>query len=593
MLQVNQLKLPVEHTKADVKRKIEKELELKRIFKDTPNFSYKILKRSIDARKKPEIYYIYSVLVSFNNKLDLDGLYISDLNKNKNYDNEQTLRLENQILKKSHSKNILKYNINSYDYRDEVNTEALTGISKEDGFIPPVIIGEGPCGLFAGLIIAKAGLNPVIIERGAKVDKRVEKVNNFWVTGSNDSETNVQFGEGGAGTFSDGKLNTLVKDKTGKNQFVLDTFVRYGANSEVSFDSKPHVGTDVLMTVVKNIREQITSLGGTVINECKLTDLVVENSKITSIIVDNFSGETVSIKKYGNKQLSITPGVNEIQVSDVVLAIGHSARDTFVKLHDLGIDIEQKNFAIGIRIQHPQKMIDDSQYGKGHSIKLPPSPYKVTNHTSNGRDVFSFCMCPGGYVVNASSIEGQTCINGMSYSDRASENANSALIVAVDRSDFNSDDSLAGMELQNKMEKTAYEIGEGKIPVQLFKDYKEGKISSSFGSVNPMFKGETHFANLREIFPEEINLAIIESIEKFGYNIEGFDCKDAILAAVESRTSSPIRITRDEKFESNIKGIYPAGEGAGYAGGIMSAAMDGIKVADVIIDKYIERRKVK
>lgn len=563
MIQVNQIKLSVEHTEADLKKKIEKELELRRIFKDMPSFEFKILRKSVDARKKPEIYYIYSLGVTFEKKA------------------------EQIILKKCRSKNISLYNQVKYVPRTKETIGEIRSTNNKN-IKSPVIIGEGPCGLFAGLVLAEAGFRPIIFERGEEVGKRVDKVEDFWVTGSIDANTNVQYGEGGAGTFSDGKLNTLVKDKTGKNQFVLDTFVKFGANKAVAYDAKPHVGTDVLQTVVTNIRNRINELGGTVIHSCVLTDIVIESNAVKTVVVDNLNGCDIKYFDLAYDEKILEPGINEVEVDNVVLAIGHSARDTFKKLYDLGINIEQKNFAVGIRIQHSQKMIDDSQYGKGHSKKLPPSPYKVTNHTSNGRDVFSFCMCPGGYVVNASSKDGHLCVNGMSYSDRASENANSALIVAIDRNDFPDDSPLAGMYLQEKLEKTAFDIGKGKIPVQLFKDYKDGIISKSFGDINPVFKGHTNFANLQDIFPDEINKAIIESIEKFGYTIEGFDNEDAILAAVESRTSSPIRITRDNNLESNIKGVYPAGEGAGYAGGIMSAAMDGIRVADAIIDKLIE-----
>ena len=321
-----------------------------------------------------------------------------------------------------------------------------------------------------------------------------------------------------------------------------------------------------------------------------MTEPVMKNGKIVGVYVDNLSGEEIKLTHELASDDSyidtIKCGLNYISTDDLVLSIGHSARDTFEMLYDKGIFIEQKNFAVGIRIQHKQSTIDDSRYGKGHEDVLPPSPYKVTNHTSNARDVFSFCMCPGGYVVNASSKNGYLCVNGMSYSDRASENANSALICAIDRNDFESDHPLAGMRLQEELEKKAYEEGKGKIPVQLFSDYKNSVKSDKFKSINPMFKGKTEFANIRNILPDSINKAIIESIDKFSYTIEGFDDDDAIIAAVESRTSSPVRIKRDENLESNIKGLYPCGEGAGYAGGIMSAAMDGIRVADKIIDKY-------
>lgn len=563
MIKISQLKADINYTDEYLKKKIEKELSLKHIFNDVPDFTYKILRRSIDARKKPDIFYVFSLAIDFNNTNSKD--------------------FDSIILKKCKNRNISKYDENEYIPRLNIN---LNEAYKKR----PVIIGEGPCGLFAGLILARAGLKPVIFERGDKVDKRVDKVRDFWLTGSIDENTNVQYGEGGAGTFSDGKLNTLVKDKSGKNRFVLETFVEYGANKQCAFDAHPHVGTDVLREVVTNIRNEINRLNGQIIHLCKMTELVIENDKIIGLYVDNLSGEEIKLTHKLSSDNSyidtIKCGLNYISTDDLVLSIGHSARDTFEMLYEKGVYIEQKNFAIGLRIQHKQSTIDNSQYGNGHDDKLPPSPYKVTNHTSNGRDVFSFCMCPGGYVVNASSKNGYLCVNGMSYSDRASENANSALICAIDRDDFESDHPLAGMRLQEELEKKAYEEGKGKIPVQLFSDYKNSVKSDKFKSINPMFKGNTEFANIRNILPDSINKAIIESIDKFGYTIEGFDDDDAIIAAVESRTSSPVRIKRDENLESNIKGLYPCGEGAGYAGGIMSAAMDGIKVADKIIDKY-------
>lgn len=576
MIQISQVKLPVEHNKKDLEHKIVKELELRHIFKDMPSFDYKIIRKSIDARKKPEIYYIYTLAADFK-------------------PNHEEI-----ILKKCRNKNVSKYNPSIYISRTASDIEievanrikeynkneipGLAGIKKP----APVIIGEGPAGLFAGLILARAGLMPIIFERGDNVDNRVDKVENFWLTGSIDEETNVQYGEGGAGTFSDGKLNTLVKDKTGKNQFVLDTLVKFGAKENIAYDAKPHVGTDVLRTVVRNIREEIISLGGSVHHLCKMTDLVIEDGAVKAVIVENTSDKTIVSDNIDKIQGKLAKNQIAIKTDDVILALGHSARDTFEKLDMSGVEIIQKNFAIGIRIQHLQSVINDSQYGSDHSSKLPPAPYKVTNHTGNGRDVFSFCMCPGGYVVNASSKKGYTCVNGMSYSDRGSKCANSALIVAIDRNDFPDDSNLSGMRLQERIEKKAFEIGNGAIPIQLFGDFKNNKVTESFGTIEPMFKGETRFANLREIFPDSINEAIVESIEKFGYTIEGFDDNDAVLAAVESRTSSPIRIVRDGSLQSNIKGLYPCGEGAGYAGGIMSAAMDGIKVADAIIDKYIE-----
>ena len=555
LLQISQMKLSVDHTEADIKNKIIKELELRRIFKDMPYFEYKIIRRSIDARKKPEIYYIYSVTVLF-----------------------KTEDIETTVLKKCRNKNVNIYTKSKYIPNENINHTCKKR---------PVIVGEGPAGLFCGLILAKAGLAPIILERGDKVEKRVEKVENFWLTGSVDENTNVQFGEGGAGTFSDGKLNTLVKDKSGMNQYVLDTFVEHGANPECSYDNKPHVGTDVLRDVVVNIRKEIINLGGNVLHLCKMTGLVGDSAGLKGAVVENMSGNNGILDAFEENIKRNEDDSYEILTDDLVLAVGHSARDTFDMLYQKGIEIEQKNFAIGVRIQHPQSMIDDSQYGEGHSDLLPPATYKVTNHTSNNRDVFSFCMCPGGYVVNASSLPGHVCVNGMSYSDRGSVNANSALICAIDRKDFGSDHPLSGMYLQEKLEMAAYNAANGNVPIQLFKDFCEKKTSEGFGHVEPTFKGNVEFANLWDILPEEICKALIESINKFGYTIEGFDDSDAILAAVESRTSSPIKIKRDENMQSSLKGLYPCGEGAGYAGGITSAAADGIRVAEAIIKKYM------
>ena len=551
MLKISQLKLPVQHTKRDIENKIIKDLRLRSVFQgEIPVYTYKILRRSIDARRKPDIFYVYNISVDFKSE-----------------------KLEKQILSRCKNDNVSVYVKNEYQLPEMGNTELKHS---------PIIVGEGPAGLFSGLLLARKGYKPIIIERGSNVQKRVKIVEDFWTSGQINEKCNVQFGEGGAGTFSDGKLNTVVKDPSGKNQFVLDTFVEFGAKKEVSFDAKPHVGTDALLNVVEGIRKEIIKLGGRVLFDCLVTDLVINDNRIKGVIVDNYS-DTDYILEEG---YTVNRGVSEIASDIVILAVGHSARDTFrmLKLHD--VEMTQKNFAVGLRVQHPQKMIDDIQYGLNHSDVLPPADYKLTNKASNGKSVYSFCMCPGGFVVNASSFNGMTAINGMSYSERSAENANSALIVNVDKTDFDSDDVFAGLEFQEKLEKKAYEIGKGKIPVQCYGDYKSDKATISFDGVNPAFKGEFMFANLRELFSDCINDAIIESMSKFGYTMKGFDRDDAIFAGIESRTSSPVRIVRDESFESNIKGLYPCGEGAGYAGGITSACIDGIKIAEAIIMKY-------
>ncbi|MCD8217697.1 MAG: hypothetical protein LUD01_06580, partial [Clostridiales bacterium] len=425
-------------------------------------------------------------------------------------------------------------------------------------------------------------------------------------------DSNVQFGEGGAGTFSDGKLNTLVKDKKGRNRFVLETFVSCGAPEDILYVGKPHIGTDILRTVVSNMRKEIIRMGGNFSFSSKVTDIVITDGKLSALIIND---------------------EQQIPVSAAVLAIGHSARDTFSVLHRHLVSMEAKSFAVGFRVEHPQDMIDISQYGNiAKRSFLPPAPYKLTYQAANGRSVYSFCMCPGGYVVNASSEECHLAVNGMSYRARDSKNANSAVVVSVTPADFpNPDDPLSGIAFQRALEKKAWQAGKGKIPQQKFGEYKAlcsgagkgekddvfmfGDIEASHpddteangipmsddrkaGTEDAMcsYKGIADFsscvkgaslqADLRGILPDELQTAFIEGMHAFGEKIAGFDRPDTILSAVESRTSSPVRIVRDGTFQSNIRGLYPCGEGAGYAGGITSAAMDGLKVAEAIMRYY-------
>ena len=430
----------------------------------------------------------------------------------------------------------------------------------------------GPAGLFCGLALARKGYRPILLERGEDVDTRTERVAKFWKTGELNPSSNVQFGEGGAGTFSDGKLNTLVKDTFGRNREVLRILTEFGADPSICYANKPHIGTDVLSHIVKSIRKEIESLGGQVRFLSQVTDFEITEGKLTAVTVNN---------------------TERIPVQAAVAAIGHSARDTFETLYGKQVSMEAKPFAVGFRIQHPQTMINESQYGMAECKELGPASYKLTAQTSYGRGVYSFCMCPGGYVVNASSEEKRLAVNGMSYHDRAGENANSALIVTVNPEDFSHDikgreevHPLAGIHFQRELEEKAYEAGNGKIPVQLYGDFKDGKISEKFGKVHPAFCGEYQFADLRKILTNELSEAFIEGMESFRKKIKGFDRPDAILAGVESRTSSPVRIPRGETLESSVRGLYPCGEGAGYAGGITSAAMDGLKVAEELIRRY-------
>lgn len=528
MIRINQLKLAVTHTPEELLEKIAKTLRIS----GQQIAGFKIIKQSIDARKKPQIFYVYTVDVDVN----------------------QTT--EKQILKKSKSSQVTKTAEKHY-------------VFEANGTRPlkqrPVIVGSGPAGLFCAYMLATHGYKPLLLERGASVEERIRDVEEFWQTGHLNTASNVQFGEGGAGTFSDGKLNTLVKDTFGRNQQVLKIFAEHGAPAEICYVNKPHIGTDILADVVKNMREAIINNGGEVRFHSQVTDFLIENNRLQGIIVNE---------------------KEEIACNVLVLAIGHSARDTFETLYQKQIPMEAKSFAVGVRIEHKQALINYSQYGMEECPALPSASYKVAAQLDNGRGVYSFCMCPGGYVVNASSEEQRLAVNGMSYHSRNGENANSAIIVTVTPNDFESPNPLAGVEFQRQLEERAYKLAGGKIPVQLYKDFCENKISPAFGSVTPSMKGAYAFANVRSIFPEEIALSIEKGIEKFNDKICGFSQEGAVLSGVESRTSSPLRILRDEQLESAVKGIYPCGEGAGYAGGITSAAMDGIKIAEKIAAFY-------
>ena len=526
MIRINQIKLPVEHDESMLYQKIEKILKIRR----SQIMQMQIVKKSIDARKKPDLQIVYSVNITAEN--------------------------EAAILKKCKDKNVMAICPKHYCL-PEKGSSPLTE--------RPVIIGAGPAGLFAAYLLAMEGYRPHVIERGKTVEERTEDVLNFWNTGILDTASNVQFGEGGAGTFSDGKLNTLVKDPSGRNQFVLETFVKFGAPEQILYENKPHIGTDILSEVIAAMRKEIIRLGGSFSFKTCLTGFKINNDAITSIELDH--------KEW-------------IPASVCVLALGHSARDTFEMLSQTPLSMEPKSFAVGFRVEHPQQFINETQYGEKYHDKLDAAPYKVTANLPNGRGVYSFCMCPGGYVVNASSEENRLAVNGMSYSDRGSSNANSAIIVSVTPEDFNGNDALCGVRFQRDLEAKAYALGNGKIPQQLFKDYCDNKASTGYGDFSSETKGANTFTNLRGLLTKDMEQSFIDGMHSFAHHIPGFDRDDAILSGIESRTSSPIRMNRDKTFQSNISGIYPCGEGAGYAGGITSAAMDGMKVAEAIIQKY-------
>ncbi len=546
MIRVNQLKLPVEHKQEDLKKKAARALRI------TPEQieRLEIRRRSLDGRKKPELFYSYTVDI-------------------------KTAR-EEQVLHRAK-------NSQAAICREKPYTFPKPG--EEKLFSPPVIAGAGPAGLFAGLMLARAGYRPVILERGEDVDSRRKRVDEFWKTGNLDVRSNVQFGEGGAGTFSDGKLNTLVKDPLMRNRLVLEIFCEFGADPSILYDSKPHIGTDVLSGIVKAMRQEIVRLGGQVRFCCQVTDLVTEGGQICGVKVRQQERKPDENTEE-NEDDKLQEKEEFLPAQAVILAVGHSARDTFSMLEEKKIPMDAKSFAVGLRIQHPQPLINLSQYGREKAGSLGAASYKLTRQTSTGRGVYSFCMCPGGYVVDASSEKGHLAVNGMSYHARDGKNANSALIVTVTPEDFPEAGPLGGVAFQRSLEKLAYQAADGRIPVQLYEDYRAGRMSRQLGEIEPQMRGRWAFGNLREVMPEKLNLALLEAMEGFGQMIRGFDRPDALFAGIESRTSSPVRIWRNEEMESKVRGLYPCGEGAGYAGGITSAAMDGVKVAEAIVRRF-------
>lgn len=551
MIRINQIKISV--NQKDTEKKLRKKAAELLHIKENELRNLQIVRQSIDARKKPEIYYSYVVDV-------------------------ETAQ-EEKVCKRAHSDQISVIKPVKYQFPVKTGEKSIPEDKR------PVVVGMGPAGLFCGYFLAKAGFRPVLLERGEDVDTRMKDVGQFWETGILKPESNVQFGEGGAGTFSDGKLNTLVKDKDGRNYAVLKTLVEFGAKESILYEAKPHIGTDVLCNIVKKMRQEIIRLGGDVRFGSKVTGLKCRDNAMSGVVIND---------------------KEEITCSQAVLAIGHSARDTFDMLYEQQIPMEAKSFAVGLRVEHPQDMINESQYGMKNPGELGAAPYKVTARTSMGRGVYSFCMCPGGYVVNASSEPGRLAVNGMSYSGRDGVNANSAIIVSVTPEDFGSDHPLAGIVFQRKLEEKAYQLGKGKIPVQKYGDFKKQvelsaekpensvievipcqeyeNICPEPGNINPepQNKGGYVYADVSRILPADCNIAFVEGMTQFGHMIPGFDREDAILSGVESRTSSPVRIYRGEDLQSEVRGLYPCGEGAGYAGGITSAAMDGIRVAEAV-----------
>ena len=523
MIRLRDIALPPEHSVSQLPYEAARMLKIQ----NSRIRDIKLVRRSVDARKKPDIKIIYTIDVK------VDG-------------NEQ------KILRQSGCRRAAIAPVSYYKPPKKLPETDCR----------PVVVGFGPAGMFAALLLAMAGLKPLVLERGEDAATRHEKVEKFFATGQLDPKSNVQFGEGGAGTFSDGKLNTGVNNP--RIGWILEQLVAAGAREDILFDAKPHVGTDVLLTVVQNIRRRIISLGGEIRFNTRVSQFRKEDDRIAAVVLEN--GEI-------------------IPCTHCVLAIGHSARDTFSMLHESGISMEAKPFAMGVRIEHAQSSMNAAQYGKNDPV-LPPADYKLVKHLDN-ETVYTFCMCPGGFVVAATSEAGSVVTNGMSYADRDGENANAALLVSINPKDFPADDVLAGVRWQEEIERKAFQVGGGNYfaPAQRVEDFLAGRPSTGPGVVKPTYRPGVTWCDLHEVLPEKLTRALKEALPQLDSNLKGFCDGDSVLTAPETRSSSPVRIIRDEAKQSiSLRGLYPAGEGAGYAGGIMSAAIDGMTCAEAIID---------
>ena len=556
MIRISQIKLPCGHSREDLEGKIAKTLRLK----GGQPLRYEVRRHSVDARKKQQLFDIYTVDVDLGESLSADRKLAAKVRRGE----------------------ITAVDPQPYRFPDQGSQQMKRR---------PVVIGAGPAGLFCALMLAEHGYGPLLLERGRRVEDRKRDIEKYWETGLLDPVSNVQFGEGGAGTFSDGKLNTQINDKTGRSGEVLRIFVEAGAPEDILYESKPHIGTDKLSEVIPAIRERIIAAGGEVRFESQVTDLEIIGGAVKAVFLADGS---------------------KIETDTVVLAPGHSARDTMQSLLDRGIPMEQKAFAVGLRVSHPQSLIDRSQYGVWEKeemdrLGLSAANYKLTAKASSGRGVYSFCMCPGGYIVDASSEPGRIAVNGMSEHARDSGRANSAIVCTVGPEEFGGSDPLQGMVFQRQLEEKAFRLGKGAVPVQRYQKLKErfegeqkelekgmslpetdSKADDYLQTADLCIRGKWREADLSGLLPSSLTADFIEGMEYFERKIEGFAGPEAVCAGLESRTSSPVRIPRGEDLQAEVKGLYPCGEGAGYAGGIMSAAMDGIRVAEAIRKRFRE-----
>lgn len=513
---IHAIKIPLIHTQQDVIEAAQAIVRLRSVMAE----DFWIYKQSVDARKKNDIHYVYTVGATVPDGTDCDGTVMTPMQEG------EELAIPQKPLAKR-----------------------------------PIVVGMGPCGIFAAYILAKSGNPPLILERGEDVAHRAETVARFWKGEPLSPDSNIQFGEGGAGTFSDGKLNTRISDP--RQRYVLKTFVEHGAPDDILYRAKPHIGTDRLRQVIASMRQEVLRLGAEIRFKTRLTGITVQNGRVTEIEVN---------------------GSESLACSTLVLAIGHSSRDTYAMLKNRGVPMEAKPFAVGVRAEHLQSVINTAQYGEAAAL-LPAADYRLV-HNGKERSCYSFCMCPGGVVVNASSEEGHLVVNGMSEYLRDKPNANSALVVTVSPADFGRGGVLAGMEFQRRYEKLAYQIGEGGAPIQLIQDFLQDKKSQSLAEVTPSFTGDWRFSELKHCLPEAVTATLKEGLTAFERKIKGYANGGGVLTGVEMRTSAPVRILRNRELESiGVHGLYPSGEGAGYAGGIVSAAVDGIRTAFAILEQ--------